>query len=93
MRAGRPPVARFPPPWPARWFGGLVSDVTAELGLLSEKIPDLHTRLKIFAQYSANKLTHLLGADIMHNLPLDYDPAEWEDWDGFLGNDFVAVLT
>ena len=51
---------------------------------LTERIPDLHTRLKLFAQYTINKLPHLLDSDVMHNHTPDFDNAQWYNWNGYL---------
>ena len=40
------------------FFTNKVAEVSAEIGVLAAKIPDLHTRMKIYAQCLANKLTY-----------------------------------
>ena len=48
--------------------------------------------MKIYAQCSANKLTHLLSADIMRNHTVWDDPEEgWEDWNVFLVEDTESM--
>lgn len=47
-------------------------EVGADVNSLRANIGDLYTRLKIFAQCTAQRLPHLLGADIVHSLPLNF---------------------
>ena len=64
-------------------------------------IDDAHTRLRIFIQCTIQKLPHLLGADIMHCLPLaTFKGENWLSWGGPLVegidsiiHDFLATIT
>ena len=47
---------------------------------LSTNIFDLQTWLKLFNTCTLQKLPHLLRADIMHNLPIDFDSNNWPAW-------------
>jgi len=38
--------------------------------------------LRLFSQCTIQKVPHLLGAEVMHLLPLDYDARHWEEWKG-----------
>jgi hypothetical protein len=51
---------------------------------LSERISDLHTRLKLFSQCTINKLPHLLDSDVMHHHTPDFDNTQWYNWNGHL---------
>ena len=57
-------------------------------------MPDLQTRLRIFLQRIIQKLPHLLGADIMHNLEDDYleDGSNWWDWNGPLTDSINTII-
>ena len=46
------------------------------------RVPNLQTRLRLFAQCTIQKVPHLLGAEVMHSLPLDFDAHNWEEWNG-----------
>ena len=52
------------------------------MAALNEGITDIQTRLRIFTQCTTQKLLHLLGADIMHNLPEDFLEGDnnWWNW-------------
>ena len=41
----------------------------------------------MFIQCVIQKLPHLLAADVMHFLPLDYEAHHWEEWEGHLVKD------
>jgi hypothetical protein len=60
---------------------------------LSTDITDLHTRLKLFNTCTIQKLPHLLGADIMHNMPLDFDPNNWQAWSSPLVEGINNLIT
>ena len=60
---------------------------------LSTDITDLHTRLKLFNTCTLQKLPHLLGADIMHNLPTDFDPINWSAWSSPLVEGINHLIT
>ena len=62
----------------ASFFDDQLQSLRADIDSLHANIADLHTRLKLFAQCTAQRLPHLLGADIMHSLPLDYD-GNWDE--------------
>ena len=64
------------------FFTQQVDRVIEEAHKLHQHVPDLHTRLKLFVQCTIQKLPHLLGNAIMHNLPDNYDGAHWEEWYG-----------
>ncbi len=48
--------------------------------LLTDHITDRQTWLKIFKTWTVQKLPQLLGSDIMHSLPTDFDPEKWHGW-------------
>ena len=53
-------------------------EVLQTAAVLSNGVEDLQTYLCLFIQYAIQKLPHLLGADIMHNLPLNtFDCKNW----------------
>ena len=66
------------PKFAQEFFNERLADVEKSVSLLHTHVPDLQTRLRIFTQCTIQKLPHLLGADIMHNLPLSYDGTNWE---------------
>ena len=49
---------------------------------LTARVTNLQTRLRLFSQCTIQKVPHLLGAEVMHLLPLDYDARHWEEWNG-----------
>ncbi len=50
--------------------------------LLTQQISDLQTHIKLFNTCTLQKLPHLLGSNIMHNLPNDFNPSLWQSWNG-----------
>jgi len=46
----------------------------------------------IFNTCTLQKLPHLLGADIMHHLPLDFDPNAWLAWNGPLTQGLNKII-
>jgi hypothetical protein len=64
---------------------------------LTTSVPDLQTRLRLFAQCTIQKLPHLLGYDVMHHLPLTHPMAGlgWESFEGPLidcTNNLIATF-
>ena len=49
---------------------------------LTTRVPNLQTRLRLFAQCTIQKVPHLLDAEVLHLLPLAFDVQHWEEWDG-----------
>lgn len=47
---------------------------------ITTDVSDLQTRLKLFHSCTLQKLPHLLGADVMHNLPLSFNAQLWPTW-------------
>ena len=82
------------------FFDGKLSEVRSQAAALTMGIDDAHTRLRIFIQCTIQKLPHLLGADIMHCLPLaTFKGENWLSWGGPLVegidsiiHDFLATL-
>ena len=64
------------------FFMRQVAKVCHNTTSLGTSVPNLHTRLQIFVQCTIQKLPHLLGANIMHRLPLDWDACHWQEWSG-----------
>ncbi|KAL7553176.1 hypothetical protein ACHAWF_017394, partial [Thalassiosira exigua] len=50
---------------------GRVEEAAAEANMLTANVPDLQTRMRLFAQCTTQKLPYLLGDDIMFHMPLD----------------------
>ena len=76
------------------FFNEQLEEVQANVTALNDGITDLQTRLRIFTQCTIQKLPHLLGADIMHNLPdtfLDGD-TNWWNWNGPLTEQLDAII-
>ena len=61
-----------------------VAAATIDAHTLTSSVSNLQTRLRLFAQCTIHKLPHLLGYDVLHHLPLDYDMSgfNWEGWQG-----------
>jgi hypothetical protein len=59
---------------------------------LTERIPDLHTRLKLFSQCTINKLPHLLDSDVMHNHSPDFENDLWYNWNGHLTQGIDTII-
>ena len=61
-----------------------VAAAIADAHTLTTSVSDLQTRLRLFSQCTIHKLPHLLGYDVLHHLPLDYDMSgvNWEGWEG-----------
>ena len=59
---------------------------------LTERIPDLHTRLKLFSQCTINKLPHLLDSDVMHNHSPAFDNDLWYNWNGHLTQGIDTII-
>lgn len=55
-----------------------------EADKLTERIPDLHTHLKLFSQCTVNKLPHLLDSGVTHNHTPEFDNSQWYNWNGHL---------
>ena len=60
------------------FFAQKLEGVRNHAKLLHAGVEDLQTRLRLFSQCSIQKLPHLLGADIMHIMPLR--SFRGEDW-------------
>lgn len=75
------------------FFQEKLDEVSRQTTLLHHKVPDLQTRLRLFSQCVLQKLPHLLGADIMHRLPLLYDADFWFDWNGPLTQGIESVAS
>mmetsp|Transcript_18973 Transcript_18973/g.34190 ORF Transcript_18973/g.34190 Transcript_18973/m.34190 type:complete len:1170 (+) Transcript_18973:5063-8572(+) len=56
--------------------------VETNAAALTARVPNLQTRLRLFAQCTIQKVPHLLGAEVMHLLPMDYNAHHWEEWNG-----------
>ena len=76
-----------------------VIEVGAETAHLHNSFFDHQTQLCCYSQCTSQKLPCLLGADVMHNMPLDYNVNEWENWYGpltesvdSLTKSFLAIL-
>ena len=52
---------------------------------MNTQISDLQTRLQLFATCIIQKLPHLLSSEVMHHLPLTFDPQLWPTYTGSLG--------
>ena len=81
------------------FFDSKLLEVKDQCALLHINVLNLQTRLQLFTQCVIQKLPHLLGTDIMHSLPFNYDCDKWEDWNGHLTKsihqvikDFIAKL-
>lgn len=59
------------------------NDIRADIQSLHQTFPDLHTRLRLLTQCIIPRFSHLLGAEVMHSIPLSYDFMNWEEWDGY----------
>ena len=61
-----------------------VAAATADAHTLTSSVSNLQTRLRLFIQCTIHKLPHLLGYDVLHHLPLDYNMSgfNWEGWEG-----------
>ena len=82
------------PEFATSYFAEQVESAEADATALHNHIADLQTRLRIFAQCTSNKLSHLLGADIMHHLPLNnFDGATWSSWNGPLTSAFDSLIS
>ena len=77
-----------------QFFNKQIAEVKKNVKALEEGVPDLQTRLRIFLQCTIQKLPHLLGDDIMHNLVEDYfeDGTDWWDWNGPLTKNIVDII-
>ena len=74
------------------FFKKQVEVVRTSAARLHAQIPDLQTRLRMFTQCVIQKLPHLLAADVMHFLPLDYEAHHWEEWNGHLVDDIDTQI-
>ena len=54
-----------------------VAEVYHNITALETSFTNLHTRLRMFVQCT---IQNLLGADSMHQLPLDWDVSHWQEW-------------
>ena len=65
------------------------------MNALNAGITNIPTRLRISTQYNIQKLPHLLGADIMHNLPEDFLESDnnWWNWYGPLTKQIDATIS
>ena len=59
-----------------------VTEVGTETAHLHTSFSYQQTRLCCYSQCTSQKFPCLLGSDVMHNMPLDYNVNEWEDWYG-----------
>ena len=82
-----------------KFFLERVAEVNDIVSKLHSNVPDLQTRMRLFTQCVITKTPHLLGADIMHNLPLNFEGVHWQEWNGPLTqqidtliHDFLATL-
>ncbi|KAL7529537.1 hypothetical protein ACHAXR_009934, partial [Thalassiosira sp. AJA248-18] len=62
------------------FFAEKIAATTKNADALAAGFADLQTRLRIFKQCTIQQLPHLLGAEVMHFLPLDFDGADWRCW-------------
>ena len=66
------------------FFDDQLKATELEARRLTERIPDLQTRLKLFSQCTIHKLPHLLDADVMHNHTPEFENDQWYNWNGYL---------
>ncbi|KAL7525956.1 hypothetical protein ACHAXR_001239, partial [Thalassiosira sp. AJA248-18] len=64
------------------FFAEKIAATTKNADALDAGFADLQTRLLIFKQCTIQQLPHLLGAEVMHFLPLNFDGADWICWNG-----------
>ena len=67
-----------------------MATVKANVSALTTRVPNLQTRLHFFSQCTIQKAPHLLGAGVIHSLPLDFDAHHWEEWNGPLTSSVSA---
>jgi len=72
------------PKFAREFFYERVAATIIDANKITETVPDLQTRLRLFAQCTIHKLPHLLGYDVLHHLPLDYEMGGlgWQGWQG-----------
>jgi len=58
--------------------------VQANATALTSHVSNLQTRLRLFAQCTIQKVSHLLVTEAMHSLPLDFEAHHWKEWQGLL---------
>ena len=63
------------PEFANRFFNDRLADVNNQTQHLHANFSDHQTRLRCYHQCTSQKLPCLLGADVMHNLPLDFNAA------------------
>ena len=61
------------------FFSKRLADVDSQTQHLHTNFSDHQTRLRCYDQCTSRKLPCLLGADVMHNLPLDFNAEAWMD--------------
>ena len=64
------------------FYATKAAEVAQNVAKLTAHIPDLQTRLRVFMMCTIQKMPHLLGSSIMHNLALDFEAQFWEEWNG-----------
>ncbi len=74
------------PKFAQQFFNERILAAIIDANKLTETVPDLQTRLRLFAQCTIHKIPHLLGYDVLHHLPLDYNLGDvgWQAWQGHL---------
>ncbi|KAL7448815.1 hypothetical protein ACHAWC_001695 [Mediolabrus comicus] len=72
------------PKFAQQFFNERILAAIIDANKLTETVPDLQTRLRLFAQCTVQKIPHLLGYDVLHHLPLGYNlgGVGWEGWQG-----------
>ena len=83
------------PAFALEFFNEQLAEVRTNVTALNDGFTDLQTRLRIFTQCTIQKLPHLLGADIMHNLPDDFldGDTNWWNWNGPLTAQLDAIIS
>ena len=80
------------PEFAEEFFEEQLKEVRRNIASLHAGVPDLQTRLRMFTQCIIQKLPHLLGADIMHRLPMDFQAEGWQQWNGPLTSEIDKLV-
>jgi len=70
-----------------------MATVKASASALITRVSNLQTRLRLFSQCTIQKAPRLLGAEVTHSLPLDFDAHHWEEWNGPLALSVDGQIT
>lgn len=59
---------------------------------MNDQISDLQTRLQLFSTCIIQKFPHLLSSEVMHHLPLDFNPHLWPTYTSSLGLGIHTII-